>query len=137
MSTGQTILTLGAIVLLMYTAMNVNRLYLESVNSNVQSQVGSDAVNYGKDVSEMLFSQVTNYDNLDSVFGSFDNVQDPARRMSFETQIGAMMYATVELSEEKELVHGALGRLARIIVFEEVNGQFIQRSEYVTALTPI
>ena len=57
MSTGQALLAMAALSLFMYTAVNVNRLYVASVSESVDKQRTSDAINYAQSVAEMLYAQ--------------------------------------------------------------------------------
>lgn len=137
MSTGQVLLTLGAIVLLAIVSIGVQQLFVQSVYETVGTQKSADAVNYGRDLSERLYSYAFKYDMLDADWGSYDDVTDPTRRLEFTSQIGEVYYATVELSAEQEIAHGQSGRLATVTVYEEVDNDFELRAQYVTSITPL
>ena len=135
MATGQTILTLASIVLLAIITMSIRSMYVQSVNHTVGSQETADALNFGRDISEELHSYAFNYDQLDAAFGSYNDVTDENSRIEFESQIEGMLYATVELSAEEELIHDQLGRRATIRIYqEEREGEFTLKAEYTTAI---
>ena len=137
MSTGQVLLSLGAIVLLAIVTIGVQQLFVQSVQETVGSQKTADAVNYGRDLSERLYSYAFRYDQLEQDWGNLDEVTDPNRRLEFESQIGEIYYATVELSQEQELAHGQQGKKATITIYEEVNGNYELKSKYVVSITDL
>lgn len=134
MSTGQVFLTLASLVLLGYIAMNIQQMYVQSVETTVDMQMTSDAVNFGRDLSEEIQSYMYNYSQLDSRFGNLDDVTDPNQRRSDTSQVGQIFHATVQLSNEMVLEHGQNGRLATIRVFEEVDDSIKFKAEFVTSV---
>jgi len=136
MATGQTILTLASIVLLSIITMSIRSMYVQSVNQTVSSQETADALNFGRDIAETLHSYAFRYDQLDSDFGSFNDVTDENSRIEFESQIEGILYATVELFSEEELIQDQLGRRATIRIYKEKNeGDFRLEAEYRTVIT--
>lgn len=134
MSTGQVFLTLASLVLLGYIAFNIQQMYVSSVETTVEMQMTSDAVNLGRDLSEEIQSYMYKYDQLETQFGDMDDVTDPGERRSDTSQIGQIFHATVELSGEMVLEHGQNGRLATITVYEEVDNDYVMKSEFVTSV---
>lgn len=139
MSTGQTLLTLLAIVLLAVISLNIRQMYLQSVETTVETQEDSDAINYGRDIVEDLQSYAYNYWRLVPDYGSLDDVNDKNRRLKRISQVGKTYYSTVELSDEKSILHGQAGRTASVKVYErtEAGDGFRMIVEYKTAILPI
>lgn len=134
MSTGQIFLTLASLVLLGYIAFNIQRMYLSSVETTVDMQMTSDAVNFGHDLSEEVQSYMYKYAQLDAQFGNLDDAANPSRRRSDTSQVGQIFHATVKLSNEMLLAHGQSGRLATIRVFEEVADTLQFKAEFATSV---
>jgi hypothetical protein len=137
MSTGQVLLTLASIVLLSYITLNMQQMYVQATHSTVESQHTSDALNFGRDISDRIQSFAFNYDQLMTEFGGLDDITDPNSRLEFTSQVGEIFYATVEISDEMELIHNQTGRKAIIKVYEyrESSDEYRQQAEYVTAVT--
>lgn len=138
MSTGQTLMALAAISLFMYTAVNVNRTHIAAVSETVAKQRASDAINFSQSISELLYAQGQFYNNMDTQFGVFNDVTNPANRMSTMTTIGDSLFATIFIAPEQTLIHGAEGRVATIRVFSpEPGGSYLERvSLLVTIVKP-
>ena len=135
MATGQTLLTLASIVLLAIISMSIRSMYTQSVHNTVDSQLTSDALNFGRDLSEEIHSYAFRYTELDGVYGSKNDVTHPNTRIEFTPQVGVTFYATIELSAEQELKHGQDGRIVTIHIFEEQReDEFEQVAEYVTTV---
>lgn len=134
MSTGQVFLTLASLILLGYIALNIQRMYVSSVETTVEMQMSSDAINFGRDLSEEVQSYMYKYSQLDTQFGNLDDVTDPSKRRSDTSQVGEIFHATVELSGEEVLEHGHSGRLATIRVFEEIDDTLQFKVEFVTSV---
>jgi hypothetical protein len=115
-------------------SMNIYQMYGQSVTNTVDAQMTSDAINFGRDISEELQSYSFRYDSLDAHFGRFDDVTDPDKRLSHVSTIGEQFYATVDLSGEQTLAHGQTGRMATIRVYEEMTDSLKLKAEYVTAV---
>lgn len=135
MSTGQVLLTLASLVLLGLISLNIHRMYVSSVETTVDMQMTSDAVNLGRDISEEIQSYAYKYSQLDAQFGDFDDVNDPNKRRSDTSQVGEIFHATIELSPEKILEHNQVGRVATIVVYEELNDSLQMKAKFVTAIT--
>lgn len=135
MATGQTLLTLAAIVLLSIITMSIRQMHLQSVTTSIDSQVTNDALNFGRDLAEEIYSYSYRYDELDTRFGGYTDVSDPAKRITFNSQVDIIYHATIELSSEKELQYSQIGRTATIKIYqEEKTGDFKMIAEYVTAI---
>ncbi len=137
MATGQTLLTLASIVLLAFITMSIRSIYVQSVNNSIDTLYTTEALNFGRTLSERIQSYSSNpamYNELDNDFGDFNDVNDAGSRIEFLTPSGHTLYATVELSGETNVLYGQNGRFATIRVFEEVNDNFTLKSEYVTAV---
>lgn len=134
MSTGQVFLTLGSLVLLGIIAFNIQQMYVSSVETTVDMQMTSDAVNFGRDLSEEVQSYMYKYDQLAADFGGLDDETDPNSRRSDTSQVGRIFHATVELSNEMVLEHGQSGRLATVTVYEEIDDALEMKAEFVTSV---
>lgn len=134
MSTGQVLLTLASLVLLGYIVLNIHQMYASSVETTVDMQMTSDAVNFGRDLSEEIQSYIYKYGQLDADFGNMDNPTNPNQRRSDTSQVGEIFHATVDLSNEMALEHGQNGRLATIKVYEEINDSLQFKAEFVTSV---
>lgn len=139
MSTGQVLLTLAAIVLLSYISLNIQQMYVQSVGSTVDSQYTSDALNFGRDISERVQSFAFKYDQLMNEFGGLNDVTDPDSRIEFTSQVGESFFATVDISDEGELIHNQNGRTAtiRVYIYNDSSDQYQLQAEYVTAITEL
>lgn len=134
MSTGQVFLTLGSLVLLGIIAFNIQQMYVSSVETTVDMQMTSDAVNFGRDLSEEIQSYMYKYGQLVAHFGDMDDANDPSKRRSDTSQVGQVFHATVDLSDEMVLEHGQNGRIATIRVFEEVDDSIQFKAEFATSV---
>lgn len=137
MSTGQILLTLGAVSLLLYTAVNINRTYLTSVRETVQVQRDIEVINYGQSLSELMYSQSTNYDTFPAQYGNLTDVSDPATRLEYVTETDDTLYATIEISSEQPLMLDENGRIATITIYDETDGEYIQKGQFFAAITPM
>ena len=135
MATGQTIITIGAIILFAIMAMNVQQIYVESVGNRVEYQSTSDALSIGWDLAEELQSYAFQYDNLDQEYGGLNDLNDPLSRLEVHSQIDELFYVTIELSMEKLMIHNQMGRTATIRVHR--SSDLSLQSEYVTAVVPL
>jgi len=137
MATGQTILTLASIVLLAIITMSIRQTYVQSVHNSVDAQYTSDAVNFGRTLSERLQSYSSDpnlYNELDNDFGAFNDETDPGARLEFISPAGETLYATIDLSAETNLLYDQTGRRAVIRIYEEENDSYRKKSEYVTII---
>jgi hypothetical protein len=135
MSTGQVFLTLASLVLLGIISLNIHQMYVSSVETTVDMQMTSDAVNFGRDLSEEVQSYSYKYSQLDAQLGGLDDETDPGSRRSDTSQVGRIFHATIELSSEIELDLGQNGRWATIRVYEEQDDTLEFKAEFVTAVT--
>lgn len=139
MSSGQIFLTLGAISLLMYMSVNINRMYVSSVEKSVQIQQEMEVIDYGQSLSELMYSQSdsANYSDVHIDYGNLDDVTDPNTRLSYKTQTDNILYATIDISDERTLMLDEKGRIATIKVYDEKDGDYIQKGQFSAAITPI
>lgn len=135
MASGQTILTIGALIIFGIIAMNVRSLYVQSIVNRVDDQSTSSAMSIGWTIAEEIQSYAFQYDNLDSAFGGLNNVNDPTSRIEIQSQINELFYVTVDLSAEKELIHEQFGRTATIRVYTGDDLDF--KTEYRTAVVDL
>lgn len=141
MAAGQTLLTLASIVLLAIISMNIRSMYVQSVHTTVNSQHTSDALNYGRDLSEEIQSYVFNYGEIiNSRYASMNDINDPGNRDSTLSPTNKMLYATTDISNEQPVLYNHHGRLITIRIYERNNmdsNQFDFLAEYVTAITDL
>lgn len=135
MATGQTIITIGAVILFALIAMNVQQIYVESVGNRVEYQSTSDALSIGWELAEEIQSYAFKYDQLDADFGGLNDLNNPLSRLEIHSQIGELYYITIELSIEKLMIHNQIGRTATIRVHN--SSDLSLESEYVTAIVPL
>ena len=135
MATGQTIITIGAIILFAIMAMNVQQIYVESVGNRVEYQSTSDALSIGWDLAEELQSYAFQYNDLDQEYGGLNDLNDPLSRLEVHSQIDELFYVTIELSMEKLMIHNQMGRTATIRVHR--SSDLSLQSEYVTAVVQL
>jgi hypothetical protein len=136
MTTNQTLLSLGALMLLMIVSSTMNRTYLSSVAGMLDKQIEVEATNYAQSVAEVVFSNGADYENLDANLGSFNNVTNPAERFTHVTAFGDSLYATVELGSEQTLKHGITGRKASVKVFEKDEAGYSELVEIIATVNP-
>lgn len=129
MSASQSLLAVGAILLLMNITTSLNRSYVAAIGETMSHQVDIEAIQFGQALSENLFSASRDYDNLDTLFGGFDDVTTPGKRFQFVTAFGDSLFATVQLGSEKTLRYSITGRVANIEVFSKEDDQYIKRVE--------
>lgn len=137
MSTAQTFLAIGAIFLFSITSLNVNRISVKAVHNSIENQVTSDAVNFGRDMSDMVQSYAFQYDNLVATFGGLNDVTSPSHRMTKTTSMGHILHAVFDVSSEHQLRHGQTGRIVTIRVFLEDENDFVEKAEYVTSVVSL
>lgn len=128
MSTGQTLLTLGALVIFGYLALNVNRINLEMVRFSVEQQRANDSVHYGQSLVDRIYS--TQYDLINPIFEAYNDIQDPDGRLEFQTQIGDTLYATILIQDQNNILLNTSGKIIQINVFKAENGVFNNRATY-------
>ncbi|MDR8392598.1 hypothetical protein NC796_15690 [Aliifodinibius sp. S!AR15-10] len=136
MASGQTLLTLAAIVLFMITALNVNRNYVQAVEQNLDQQKYINAINYGESLADEFYSQASNYENAEDVYGDYDDVTDPNRRLEKVTTMGDTLYATIHITEQ-ELKHNVVGKKGTITVYGRNGSEYRQRAQYEAAISNI
>lgn len=107
------------------------------MEDSVEIQRETEIINYGQSLSELMYSQSTNYDNFPAEYGNLNDVTDPAKRLSYETQTDDILYATIEISAEKTLMLDEKGRIATIIVYDESDGEYIPKGRFFAAITPM
>jgi len=124
MSSGQTLLALGAVALLMYIVLNVNRVYVSAATENINNQRNFDAINYSQTLNDLIYAHTGDYAAIDSLFGNLNNVNSAATRLQYVSSIGDTLYATIIFGAEKVTAAGATGRVGVIRVYTNENGTF-------------
>lgn len=114
-------------------------MHVQSVEATIDTQEDSDAINYGRDIIEDLQSYAYKYGQLVTDYGDLDDVSDESRRLTRTSQIGKVYYSTVELSDEKSILHGQTGRTASVKVYEnaDAGNGYEMIAEFKTAILPI
>ena len=132
---GQTLLTLTSIVLLSMLTMSINKIYITSVRNSVETQHTSDAINFGRDLSDRIHNYAFKYAQLDNDFGGLTDETTAGSRIEFVSPVGETLYATVTLSAEGvNLVEGQTGRIATIRVFHKKDNNYEMKVEYSTSV---
>jgi hypothetical protein len=131
---GQAMLALAALTLFMYTAVNVNRIYVASAAESIAQQRAKDAVNYAQTLSEQIYAVASQYDQLDTIYLNAGDINDPTKRLSYITSIQDTLFATVVFSAEQLMLHGASGRVATITVYSSRDGVLTQRVQSTAAV---
>ncbi len=129
MSSGQSLLSLGAVAILSYLALNVNRVYVTSVGETGRQQMQFDAINFAQSVSDGIYAHSENYAQINSLFGTYDDASRTSRRMETKTAKGDSLFATVTFASETQVSPGVNGRVATIRVFAKKKGQLTQMVE--------
>lgn len=136
MSTGQTLLTMGAIVLFSYTAININRTYISSVKDQVQVQSENEIINYGQSLAELMYSYstATSFPALKTVYGNCEEIENTCPVLKRETKLGFSLYATISLEES-----AIADTLAVITIYErpDTDEDFEQSARFQAAITRI
>lgn len=135
MATGQTILTVGALIIFGIIAMNVRSLYVQSIVNRVDDQTTSSAMSIGWTIAEEIQSYAFQYENLDLAYGGLNNLNDELSRLEIRSQINELFYVTIDLSAEKELIHEQYGRTATIRVYRSED--LALKTEYRTAVVAL
>ena len=117
MNANQLLLALGALLLLMIVTTTLNRTYLLALSETLDNQLRFEAINYAQSLTELVFSASENYDQIETIIGGMDDVQDPLKRFSRVTLFGDSLFATIHLSPDTTLQHGVTGRFAIIQVY--------------------
>jgi len=152
MTTGQTLLTLAAIVLLAIISMGIRGMYLQSVKTSVDTQFTSDALNFGRDLSERVHrhsgSQVayneffTRYGNCIEDFDE-DDIDlegiDNNCKVNYNSVAGEHFIGLITIpSNDDDFDFGVVeqeGRFVNIRVFREKNDEFVFDAKYKTIVT--
>ncbi len=135
MGTGQTLLTLSAIVIYSVTLNNIVTSHVNSVKYVVTQQGVMDAVEIGNSITERLFAISDSYDKLENQYGSLNDVSKVNKRENFETQLGQSIAITYQLGKEKEMIEGQFGRVITIHVFQaDKNSEFIKISQHTAVV---
>ncbi|GAB5409991.1 MAG: hypothetical protein BalsKO_23560 [Balneolaceae bacterium] len=132
----QTFLSLGAIAVFMFLSMNIHRGYLNATQQTLNSQQEVDAINFGISVTDELYSQSFNYDSLVANYGSLNNVSLESTRKNYVTLSGDTLVATIELSGEQEIIEGAQGRIATVIIYRIKSGKPKQLAKQFASIVP-
>lgn len=122
MSTGQTLLTIGALVIFGYLALNVNRINLNLVQFTIGQQRSIDAVMYGQSLVERVLS--ITYNDIDETLAPLNSVYNPDSRLSFVSQIGDTLFATFSVTNQNNILFNTDGKLIEIYIYERDNLSF-------------
>jgi hypothetical protein len=134
MSTGQTLLAVGAIALLMATVVNVNRTYVNAAAESVQQQRNRDAINYAQSLAEIVYANASQYDTIETLFANANDINDPTKRLTYITAIQDTLFATVIISAEVAMIQGKSGKIATIQVYSRENGVLQQQVRNIAAI---
>lgn len=138
MSTGQILLAIFALVLLMNLSLSIHRAQIMSISDSMEYQIDLEANNFGHSIMEEIFYSLNRYDELDAFYVHLSDVSNPNSRLEYATYFGDTLYATVDLSNEKPLVHDVDGRQVTVRVYHKSDhNEYIMRVEYQSALNPI
>ncbi len=110
-------------------------MFVQSAGERVEYQSTSNALSIGWNLAEEIQSYAFNYDQLDQDYGGLNDLNDSLGRLEVRSQMDELFYITIELSDEKELIHNQLGRTATIRVHR--SSDLSLKSEYVTAVVPL
>ena len=141
MSTGQVFLSLGALILLAIVSIGIQQLFVQSVQETVGSQKTADAVNYGRDISEEVYSFAFQYNDVDELHSGlndkYSGYQTSETGKKFRSQIGKLYSAVFEVVK-KDYSANQTGVEVTIRVYEQLNDDNYEfQAEYVTFVTPI
>lgn len=131
MSTGQTLLAIGALVLLMNISMAIHRSQIHSISDSLDHQLDIEAINYGQSLMEAVFYSVNEYSELDALYENLSDVTDPSSRLEYETIFGDSLYATIDLHVEEQLINNVTGRQITVRVFgKSDDADYLLKVEY-------
>ncbi|TVR14710.1 MAG: hypothetical protein EA391_12310 [Balneolaceae bacterium] len=117
---------------------------VQSVTNTVESQHTSDALNFGRDISERVHTFSTRYFDFDNLYGgctndSFDLEDiDNNCRFTRDSMTGENFVAALLVGSEEDITIGnatQTGRLVTIRIFSDRDGDSEFRAEYRTILT--
>jgi hypothetical protein len=131
MSTGQTLLTFGALALFGYLALNVNRMNINAVRFSVESQRDYDAIHFGQSISDMIYATPPNL--IDARFSVFDTNND-SEMLQFVTEIGDTLFCSISLTNHLNLHSDIDGILTEIAVFRRIDGNLVQRAGFIVSI---
>jgi hypothetical protein len=138
MSTGQTMLAIGALIILMNISTSIHRGQIRSLSDSLDHQLDMEAIYFGQSVMEAVFYSVNVYDDLDSLYGNFSDVTNPGARLEYAAFLGDTLLATIDLSGEKQLMTNVIGRQVTVRVFEKTEkNEYIRKVEYTGTVNPI
>lgn len=129
MNANQLLLALGALLLLMIVTTTLNRTYILALSETIENQLRFEAVNYAQSLTELVFSASEEYDQLDTLLGGMNDINDPLKRFTRVTLFGDSLFAVINLTPDTTLPHGVTGRIANIQVFSRQNGTFMAEAE--------
>lgn len=146
MSSGQIFLVLGALILLSFNSINMNRAYVVSVKDSVEIQRELEAVQFGQYVAELMYSYSTTiYDptitDIEQSFmeryGNCTDKTDPCINLEefidaeFSLVTNMNLVATVDLESDSDA-----DLMAIITIHEKLDDdEYIQRLQLKTPIT--
>lgn len=152
MATGQTLLSLAAIVLLSIITMSIRQMYVQSVNNTVDAQYTSDALNFGRDLSERVHRRSGSTLSYNAFNQEYSNCVEPNNpedlelgafsencKVNYTSVAGQSYIGLITISPNTEDFDMGVvvqtGRYVTVRVFKEENEDFIQDAEYRTIVT--
>ncbi len=129
MSMGQTFLTVGALAIFGYLALNVNRMNLDALVFSIEQQRDLDAIHVGQSLTDRLYS--IPYPLIDLHYAALNDVTSASARMQHITTIGDTLYTTFQISNTSNVFNGLSGKVIRIHVFRRINDEFEQRAGFI------
>lgn len=134
MSVSQTLLAVGAILILMNVTMTLNRSYVLAISDTIELQNDIEAIQFAQALSESVFSLGNNPNAMVQHFGQFNDINEPANRIEFTTALENTLYAALDISDETTLSHGVTGRVVTITVYSEDANQFELRAQNIISV---
>lgn len=137
MSSGQTLLAIGGLILLMNITLSINRSQMSSLTDTFDHQLTLDAVNYGQSVIEVILYSVREYSELEALYQNYSDVNDPNSRLTNEASFGDTLYAVIGLSDETMLINNINGRCVSVFVYVKEKNEYSLLVEYRAAVNSI
>jgi len=138
MNTGQTLLAIGALILLMNISLSIHRSQIHSISDSLDHQLDIEAINFGQSLMEAVFYSVNDYSELDALYENLSDVTDPDSRLEYQTIFEDILYATIDLSGEKQLINNVTGRQVTVRVYSiSDNDEYMLKVEYKGSVNPI
>lgn len=137
MAGSQTFLTAVSVALFMYMMVNINEAYINATTESVNHQKDLDALNFGLSLSEQIYAEAYDYDNVYLKYSAYNDVNKEAKRMDQVSSFGDTLSATISFSAEKPILLGENGREVTVTSYYWTNGIVEQVSTHVIPLIPL